>query len=124
MQSDMYPLCPYHDAWKPGTPLGTRAGGAMPGPTLRAHVAAREAYVGMSAAISAKTNRRLRTLPTTRLTRGRGQRYVKVAERCLRIVTSSDARRALPRTIACRVESVALPCPAGEAVWAGSGGGT
>jgi len=56
MQSDMYPLCPYHDAWKPGTPLGTRAGGAMPGPTLLAHVAAREAYVGMSAAISAMTN--------------------------------------------------------------------
>src|SRR5437899_7870127 len=56
----------------------------MPGPTLLAHVAARDAYDGMSAAISAKTNRRLRTLPTTRLTRGRGQRYVKVAERCLR----------------------------------------
>src|SRR5207253_5929737 len=104
MQSDMYPLCPYHDAWKPGTPLGTRAGGAMPGPTLLAHVAARDAYDGMSAATNAKTNRRLRTLPTTRLTHRRGQRYVKVAERCLSIVTSSDARRALPRMIACPVE--------------------
>src|SRR5437667_12886937 len=100
MQSDMYPLCPYHDAWKPGIPLGTRAGGAMPGPTLLAHVAARDAYVGMSAATSANTNRRLRALPTTRLTRGRGEQYVKVAERCLPIVTPSDARRALPRTIA------------------------
>src|SRR5437588_12393025 len=90
-------------------PLGMRAGGAMPGPTLLVHVAALEPYVGMSAATNAKTNRRLRTLPTTRLTRGRGQRYVKVAERCLRVVTSSDARRALPRTIACPVESIALP---------------
>src|SRR5438093_124904 len=44
MQSDMYPLCPYHDAWKPGTPLGTRAGGAVPGPTLPANVAAREIH--------------------------------------------------------------------------------
>src|SRR5438270_13450568 len=57
-------------------PLGMRAGGAMPGPTLLVHVAALEPYVGMSAATSAKTNRRLRTLPTTRLTRGPGQRYV------------------------------------------------
>src|SRR6266576_1046104 len=74
MQSDMYPLCPYHDAWKPGIPLGTRAGGAIPGPTLLAHVAARDAYDGMSAATSANMNRRLRTLPTTRLTRRRGMR--------------------------------------------------
>src|SRR5207237_9041257 len=81
----------------------------MPGPTLLAHVAARDAYDGISAATNAKTNRRLRTLPTTRLTRGRSQRYVKVAERCLRVVTSSDARRALPRTIACQVESIDLP---------------
>src|SRR6266566_7184107 len=118
MQSDMYPLCPYHDAWKPGIPLGTRAGGAMPGPTLLAHVAARDAYDGVSADTSAKTNRRLRTLPTTRLTRGRGLRYVKVAERCLRTATSSDGRRALPRTIACPVESVALPCRAAEVGYA------
>jgi hypothetical protein len=35
----MYPDCPYQDAWKPGMPLGTRAGGAMPGPTDPTHVA-------------------------------------------------------------------------------------
>ena len=32
-----YPLCPYHDAWKPRTPDGTLGGGAMPGPTPPAH---------------------------------------------------------------------------------------
>src|ERR1700716_3724873 len=93
-------------------PLGIRAGGAMPGPTLLVQVAARVAYVGASATTSAKTNRRLRTLPTTRLTRGRDQRYVKVADRCLRLVTSIDALRALPRTIACQGESGALPSTA------------
>jgi hypothetical protein len=35
----MYPDCPYQDAWKPGMPLGTRAGGAMPGPIDPTHVA-------------------------------------------------------------------------------------
>src|SRR5687767_746255 len=35
----MYPLCPYHAAWKPGMPEGTRAGGAIPGPTDDAQVA-------------------------------------------------------------------------------------
>ena len=38
--SVMYPLCPYHAAWKPGSPEGTLAGGGMPGPTLEVHVAA------------------------------------------------------------------------------------
>ncbi len=36
-QSVGYPLCPYHDAWKPRTPDGTLGGGAMPGPTPPAH---------------------------------------------------------------------------------------
>jgi hypothetical protein len=36
-QSVGYPLCPYHDAWKPCSPRGTLAGGGMPGPTLLAH---------------------------------------------------------------------------------------
>src|SRR5687767_6783819 len=35
----MYPLCPYQAAWKPGMPDGTRAGGAIPGPTDDAQVA-------------------------------------------------------------------------------------
>lgn len=35
----MYPDCPYHAAWNPAMPLGTRGGGAMPGPTPPAHVA-------------------------------------------------------------------------------------
>jgi len=43
----MYPLCPYHAAWKPGKPLDTRDGGAMPGPTLLVQVAARDADVGV-----------------------------------------------------------------------------
>src|SRR5437867_3746483 len=84
MHSDMYPLCPYHAAWKPGIPLGTRAGGAMPGPTLLAHVAACDSCVGVSATTSAKTNMRLRALPTVCLTRGHDQRYEEVAERCRR----------------------------------------
>jgi len=60
----MYPLCPYHAAWKPVIPLGTRAGGAMPGPTLLAQVAACASSIGMSETTSAKTIRRLRTRPT------------------------------------------------------------
>src|SRR5438094_6663779 len=95
-------------------PLGMRPGGAMPGPMLLVHVAALEPYVGMSAPTSAKTNRRLRTLPTTRLTHGPGQPYVKVAERCLRIVTSSDAVRIPPRIIACPDLAGALPSTAAE----------
>jgi hypothetical protein len=83
MQSDMYPLCPYHEAWKPDKPLDTRAGGAMPGPTLLAHVAARDGDAGANATTSAKTIRRFRTLPTVCLTRGRDQRYEEVAARCL-----------------------------------------
>src|SRR5688500_449443 len=83
MQSDMYPLCPYQAAWEPGMPDGTRAGGAMPGPTLLAQVAARAALVGVSATTSAMTIRRFRTLPTVGLTRGPDQRYEEVAERCL-----------------------------------------
>jgi hypothetical protein len=35
----MYPLCPYHEAWNPGRPEGTLAGGAMPGPTVDVHAA-------------------------------------------------------------------------------------
>ena len=35
----MYPDCPYHDAWKPGWPDGSDAGGGMPGPTLDVHTA-------------------------------------------------------------------------------------
>ena len=35
----MYPDCPYQDAWNPGVPVGTRAGGAMPGPTDPTQVA-------------------------------------------------------------------------------------
>jgi hypothetical protein len=35
----MYPDCPYQEAWKAGTPLGTLAGGAMPGPIEATHVA-------------------------------------------------------------------------------------
>jgi len=65
----MYPLCPYQAAWKPVKPLDTRAGGAMPGPTLLVQVAARDSCAGTSATTSAKTNMRFRTLPTTRLTR-------------------------------------------------------
>src|SRR4029079_7797004 len=34
----MYPDCPYHAAWKPGTPAGTDAGGGMPGPSLLTQV--------------------------------------------------------------------------------------
>src|SRR5437879_1199903 len=56
----------------------------MPGPTVLVHVAARDAYDGISAMTSARTNRRLRALPTSRLTREQGHRYVKVADRCLR----------------------------------------
>src|SRR6267143_4527474 len=56
----------------------------MPGPTLLTQVAARDAFVGASATTSANTNRRLRALPTSRLTRPRDQRYVKVADWCLR----------------------------------------
>src|SRR5712692_4771865 len=116
MQSDMYPLCPYHDAWKPGIPLGTRAGGAMPGPTLLAHVAARESCNGTSAATSANTSTALKTRPTMCLTFWGDQRYWEVAARCLLgSLTSSDARQARPRTIACPGESGASPSTAAEA---------
>src|SRR2546428_13536232 len=99
MQRDMYPLCPYQDAWKPDKPLDTRAGGAMPGPTLLVHVAARESDVGVSATTSAKTKRRFRTLPTTCLTRGRDQRYVKVTERCLLLLPSMPDEARLERPL-------------------------
>src|ERR1700694_1069528 len=106
MQSDMYPLCPYHDAWKPGRPLDTRAGGAMPGPTLLAHVADRDSCVGVSARTSAKTNRELRTLPTIRLTRGRDRRYEEVARRCLRSLPAVPDEPRLERSL---VESSQAP---------------
>src|SRR2546428_9038436 len=99
MQRDMYPLCPYQDAWKPDKPLDTRAGGAMPGPTLLVQVAARESEVGESATTSAKTNKRFRTLPTTCLTRGRDQRYVKVAERCLLLLPAMPDEPRLERSL-------------------------
>src|SRR2546423_14762116 len=110
----MYPLCPYHDAWKPDRPLDTRVGGAIPGPVLLAHVAACDGDAGVSATTSAKTNRRFRTLPTTCLTRDRDQRYEEVADRVLPVI-SSDVRRAQPRTIACPSESAVSPSRAAEA---------
>jgi hypothetical protein len=48
-----------------------------------AQVAALAPLVGVSARTSAETNRRLRTLPTTCLTRGCDERYEEVAEWCL-----------------------------------------
>src|SRR5258708_28118333 len=39
-QRVMYPLCPYHDAWNPGTPDATLVGGGMPGPTVDVQAAA------------------------------------------------------------------------------------
>src|SRR4051812_25410179 len=48
----MYPDCPYHAAWKPGSPAGTRAGAGMPGPTEPAHVAA----AVLAGAIAPKTS--------------------------------------------------------------------
>src|SRR2546421_3873226 len=46
----MYPLWPYQDAWKPGTPDGTVDGGAIPGPTLEVHVSVSGAAVGDASA--------------------------------------------------------------------------
>ena len=46
----MYPLCPYQDAWKPGTPEGTLAGGGIPGPTLDVHASGCGARIGDAAA--------------------------------------------------------------------------
>src|SRR5205823_4846762 len=115
----MYPLCPYHDAWKPDRPLDTRVGGAMPGPALLAHVAACDCDAGVSATTSATTIRRFRTRPTICLTRHRDQRYDEVTFRCL-LVISSDARRAPPRTIACPSESAVSPSRAAEAACARS----
>src|SRR6185503_16769487 len=99
MQSDMYPLCPYHAAWNPGMPLGTRVGGAMPGPTLLVQVAARDGLAGMSTRTSAKTTRRLRTLPTTRLTRERVQRYEEVAVGCLSLLPAMPDESCLERSL-------------------------
>src|SRR5438067_712880 len=53
MQSDMYPLCPYHAAWNPASPVARLAGGAMPGPTLLVHVAASAGVPGSVPRISA-----------------------------------------------------------------------
>src|SRR5438093_1294674 len=39
-QSVGYPLCPYHEAWKPAMPAATLTGCGMPGPSLLVHVAA------------------------------------------------------------------------------------
>src|SRR5919201_3817843 len=104
MQSDMYPLCPYHAAWNPDSPLGTRAGGASPGPTLLAQVAARDSPAGMSAKSSTSTANALRTRPTACLTSGGEERYVKVARRCLAelapaVIHEPRGERALPDTV-------------------------
>src|SRR5207244_12739207 len=84
----MYPLCPYHAAWKPGRPLGVWAGGGMPGPMLLVHVAARDA-TGRSATRSALASNAFRTVPTT----------IKTFER--------DARSATERRPSHRI---ATPC--------------
>src|SRR6266550_1440939 len=72
----MYPLCPYHAAWKPASPLGITAGGGMPGPTLLAQVAARAGASCVSAATSATANTTFSRPPTNCLTRERRGWYV------------------------------------------------
>jgi len=52
----MYPDCPYHDAWNPAIPLGTLAGGAMPGPIEPTHVAFAGAGAGADAGAAAASD--------------------------------------------------------------------
>src|SRR5439155_3631447 len=97
-QSDMYPLCPYHAAWNPTRPLGNRAGGGMPGPTLLAQVAACAGASCVTATTSATADRTFAKPPTKSLTRERCQWYVGAvsAARCGR----SHCRRHLDRRAA------------------------
>ena len=71
----------------------------MPAPTLLAQVAARDGDVGVSATTSAKTNRRFRTLPTTRLTRGPDQRYEEVAMGCLPLLPAMPDEASIERSL-------------------------
>ena len=71
----------------------------MPGPTLLEHVAARVSCAGVSAMTSAKTIRRFRTLPTTCLTRGCGERYEEVAMECLSLPPAMPDEPCLERSL-------------------------
>src|SRR3982075_955753 len=61
----MYPLCPYHAAWKPGSLVGVAFGGAIPGPTSGAHAACVPVAPGNSEARTSTIGARTRTVRQT-----------------------------------------------------------